>query len=126
MVFFDLRCNLRRVGAKIFLVDTSLLVHHERHHAGATPFVGISDQGITGNHVSVDDVVIFSAGSVRSLLLQDLEIVSVIGSARRGAAFSFSVVAAVLGLPVLVYPSSRAAATRAPMGLGFSPSTVSQ
>src|SRR5579871_1519393 len=66
-----------------------LLVHDKCHDAGAAPFVGIGNQRVPGNHVSVDDVIIFSAGSMRALLLQDLEIVSVVRSAWPGCGFFF-------------------------------------
>src|SRR3954447_3691854 len=65
------------IGAKIPLIGFALLVDDEGHDAGVAVFRGPGDEGKAANHVAIDDVAIRPAGSVRALLGEDLEQVSV-------------------------------------------------
>src|SRR6185437_12913674 len=65
-------------------VHTALLTDYEGHYARIAPFIGISDQGVAGDHIAVDDVIICPAGSMRPLTRKDFEEVSVEGTMAPG------------------------------------------
>src|ERR1700735_4855551 len=67
-------------GAEVFLEDFAALVDDEGHDAGVAVFGGPGDEGEAANHVAVDDVIVFAAGSVFALAGEDFEVVAVIGT----------------------------------------------
>src|SRR5579859_4438910 len=78
IVLGDCRGERVRVGAEVLLVNTALLVNDKSHYAGIAPFIGIGNQGMAGDHVAVDDVIVFTAGGMRPLAREDFEEVSVV------------------------------------------------
>src|SRR5215471_3963310 len=63
---------LRGVRAKVTLIDAALLVDDEGHDARVAIGGGPGHQGEAGNHVAVDDVVVFAAGGMLALPGEDL------------------------------------------------------
>jgi hypothetical protein len=84
--------------AEVFLIDLALLVDKEGHDAGIAPFGGPGDEGEAGDHVAVDDVVVFAAGGVLALAREDFEVVTVERCGRVGQGFVFAAVAFEAGL----------------------------
>src|SRR5262249_29564663 len=65
------------VGTEIFLIDLAPLVNDESHDAGIGVTHGPGDEGKATDHVTVNYVVVGTAGSVFALASENLEEVAV-------------------------------------------------
>src|SRR5579884_2043790 len=63
---------------EVFLINLALLIYDERHYAGIAPFGRPCDQSKTGDHVAINDVIVFAAWRMAALAREDLEIIPMI------------------------------------------------
>src|SRR5258708_26929279 len=83
IVFGERIGDLQRVGPEISVVYAAVLVDDEGHDSRTAPFFREGDQRVARDHVAVDDVIVFSAGSMLPLALQNPEVVTMIRRARQ-------------------------------------------
>ncbi len=69
----------RRRRPEILLIDLAVLVDDERHHPGAGPVRRPRDQPEAAEHQPVRDVVVGATRGMRTLALQNMEVISMIG-----------------------------------------------
>ena len=79
IVLLHRRGNGSSILSQIFLKDLAIVVYGESHHAGVAVLRGIGNHGKPTDHFTFDQVAIGAAGSVLSLGLQDLVVLTVIG-----------------------------------------------
>src|SRR5258706_5128554 len=65
-----LRADRGGTLAEILLVDPAVVVHDESHHAALAPLGRVRDHRETGDHPSIDDVTIASAGGALAFARQ--------------------------------------------------------
>src|SRR5882672_6433384 len=71
--------RVERRRAQVFLVDDAVMADHERLHAARAVLGGGRDEREAANHQAVDDEIHFAEWRRRSLALQDLEEVAMVG-----------------------------------------------
>ena len=64
--------------AQILLINRAGVIDLEGHDAGIAVFGGVSDERETADHLAIDDIVQFAAGSVWPLFRQDAKVIAVV------------------------------------------------
>src|SRR5258706_3680691 len=77
-----LRADLGRGLAEIFLEHLAVVTHDERHHATLAVLRGIRDHREAGDHATVDDVAVRTAGRALALARKNPEVIAAIRVAR--------------------------------------------
>src|SRR6266478_7130297 len=72
-------CKLCCLGTKILFVNSPRFVDDESHHTRGAVLGGICDEGKSCGHLSVDDIILGSALSVRSLASENPEKIAIEG-----------------------------------------------
>ena len=81
VVLLHLRNDFGCFGPQVFLEDLALMIDDEGHNAGGAILGGKCHQCEAGNHVAVDDIVIFATGNVATLPGKDAVVIAVVGRA---------------------------------------------